>query len=59
MNALAIHLYLRYYYINLNFNNFGIFYRTIANIYMRFGMQFTRGSHDSVIYTTNNKLILT
>ena len=32
MNALAIHLYLRYYYINLIFNNFGIFYRTIESI---------------------------
>ncbi len=32
MNALAIHLYLRYYYINLIFNNFGIFYRTIAYV---------------------------
>jgi|InofroStandDraft_1065614.scaffolds.fasta_scaffold294634_1 hypothetical protein len=30
MNALAIHLYLTTRYINLIFNNFGIFYRIIV-----------------------------
>ncbi len=45
MSALAIHLYLEYYYINLIFNNFGIFYRTIVGHKLNNNFQFARNKY--------------